>query len=79
MAEIASTILPFTSDRIKIDSLISSISGVFSGFAKPVRRIAERFNVSTYEIYKILGERKVVAGQEDLIIEIAQELRGKSA
>jgi len=58
-------------------SLVSGIYGVFSGFAKPVKLAAEQFGVDPREIFRLLGERQVVAGQEDLIIEIAQELKEK--
>ena len=55
-------------------SLMSGLHGVFSGFSIPVKKAAEDFNVDAIEIFKLLGEKKVVAGQEDLIIEIAKSL-----
>ncbi|MNI88337.1 4-hydroxy-2-oxovalerate aldolase [compost metagenome] len=56
---------------IKSSSIVSGLTGVFSGFAKPVERIAQQYNVDPKDIYFELGRRKVVAGQEDLIIEVA--------
>lgn len=56
------------------DSIISGIYGVFSGFLKPVQRASKMFDVNIFDIYKRLGEKKVIAGQEDLITEIAREL-----
>ena len=53
---------------------MSGLHGVFSGFSIPVKKAAEDFNVDAIEIFKLLGEKKVVAGQEDLIIEIAKSL-----
>jgi 4-hydroxy 2-oxovalerate aldolase len=63
----------------EIDSvaLISGIAGVFSGFAKHVKRAAERFNVDPRDIFIELGKRKMVAGQEDYIIDVAMYLAGK--
>ncbi|WEO93396.1 4-hydroxy-2-oxovalerate aldolase [Streptomyces sp. FXJ1.172] len=60
-----------TNDSITI---ASGIAGVFSGFAAPVRRAAERFQVDPREILMELGRRRVVAGQEDAIIEVAMAL-----
>jgi 4-hydroxy 2-oxovalerate aldolase len=55
-------------------SLISGLNGVFSGFVKPVVAAAKEYGVDAKEILIELGRRKVVAGQENLIIEVAQEL-----
>ena len=55
---------------IKSDSIISGLSGVFSGFSKHVSRISQDFNVDPRDVYKELGKRKVVGGQEDIIIEV---------
>lgn len=57
-------------------SVVSGLSGVFSGFLKPVNRIAKDFGVDPRDVFFALGKRKVVAGQEDLIIEVAKELKG---
>ncbi|MFA6129520.1 MAG: 4-hydroxy-2-oxovalerate aldolase [Candidatus Omnitrophota bacterium] len=65
----------------EIDSvaLISGISGVFSGFATHVRRAAERFGVDPRDIFVALGKKKMVAGQEDFIVDVALELANKKA
>ena len=55
-------------------SVVSGLAGVFSGFMKPVTRIAKEYEVEPRDIFFELGRRKVVAGQEDMIIEVAQEL-----
>jgi 4-hydroxy 2-oxovalerate aldolase len=54
------------------------MAGVFSGFLKPVKRIAEEYHVDSREVFLELGARKVLAGQEDLIIEVAKDLKEKS-
>ncbi|WP_119343418.1 4-hydroxy-2-oxovalerate aldolase [Facilibium subflavum] len=59
-------------------SLASGMHGVFSGFAKPVKQAADAFGVSELDIFASLGRKKVIAGQEDLIIEVAQELAIKA-
>lgn len=65
----------------EIDSvaLISGIAGVFSGFAAHVRRAAERFGVDPRDIFIALGKKKMVAGQEDFIVDVALELANKKA
>lgn len=55
-------------------SIVSGLSGVFSGFLKPVMRVAKEYKVDPRDVFFELGKRKVVAGQEDLIIEVAAEL-----
>ena len=55
-------------------SVVSGLSGVFSGYVKPVNRIAAEYNIDPRDIFFELGRRKVVAGQEDIIIEVATEL-----
>lgn len=58
-------------------SIVSGLAGVFSGFVKPVNRIAAEYDVDPRDIFFELGRRKVVAGQEDMIIEVATELSGR--
>lgn len=57
--------------------LVSGMAGVFSSYAKPVFRAAKRFNVSYKDILMELGNRKVVGGQEDMIVQVAAELSKK--
>lgn len=63
---------------IKSLSIVSGLAGVFSGFAKPVDRIAREYKVDPREVFMELGRRRVVAGQEDIIIEVALELRDRN-
>jgi 4-hydroxy 2-oxovalerate aldolase len=49
-------------------------AGIFSGFLKPIQRVAREFNVSPFEIINELGKRRVVAGQEDMGLEVAKHL-----
>ena len=61
---------PFVSS----DSIISGLTGVVSVFSKPVKAAANDFKVDSKDIYLELGRRRAIAGQEDMIIEIAQNL-----
>jgi len=58
-------------------TLASGIAGVFSGFAPHAVKAAAQYGVDVRDILWELGKRKVVAGQEDMIIEIAQQLKQK--
>lgn len=55
-------------------SVVSGLSGVFSGFRKPVERVSQKYGVDPRAVFFELGRRKVIAGQEDLIIEVAEAL-----
>jgi len=55
-------------------SVVSGLSGVFSGFLKPATRIAEDFDVDVRDVFFELGRRGIVAGQEDIILEVAADL-----
>lgn len=58
-------------------TIVSGLAGVFSGFAKPVQRAAKQMGVDPRDIFVELGKRKVVGGQEDLILEVASELAAR--
>lgn len=62
-------------------TIVSGMTGVFSGFSKPVQRASKQFGVDGRDIFFELGKRKVVGGQEDLILEVADQLarRAKEA
>jgi 4-hydroxy 2-oxovalerate aldolase len=59
---------------IKSESIVSGLSGVFSGFAKHVTRISGEYEVDPRDVYRELGKRKIVGGQEDMIIEVVMGL-----
>ena len=62
--------LPYISST----SIVSGLSGVFSGYLAPVKRIAKEYNIDPRDLFFELGRQKVVAGQEDMIIEVAKKL-----
>ena len=55
-------------------SLIMGYAGVYSSFLRHAYRAAARYDVSGAEILLRCGQRKLVGGQEDQIIDIALEL-----
>ena len=56
-------------------TLVSGLAGVFSGFAPHAIKASSRFGVDVRDILMELGKRKVVAGQEDIIIDVAMNLK----
>ena len=60
-------------------SIVSGLAGVFSGFSKQVAQTAQEYQVDPRDIFFELGRRKAVAGQESLIIEVAQALAAQNA
>lgn len=54
--------------------LASGLAGVFSGFAPHAEKASKRFNVDARDVLTELGRRKIVAGQEDIIVKVAIEL-----
>lgn len=58
-------------------TLTSGLAGVFSGFAPHAEKAAKRFMVDVRDILIELGKRKVVAGQEDIIVDVTMYLKEK--
>ncbi|KAA8674088.1 4-hydroxy-2-oxovalerate aldolase [Clostridium sp. HV4-5-A1G] len=57
--------------------LMLGYSGVYSSFLLHTYNAAKRFNLDPRDILVELGKRKMVGGQEDMIIDVAYELSKK--
>ncbi|MGD9570194.1 MAG: 4-hydroxy-2-oxovalerate aldolase [Sedimentibacter sp.] len=62
---------------IDSSSLILGYAGVYSSFLLHTNRAAEKFNLNPRDILIELGKRKMVGGQEDMIVDVAYELSKK--
>lgn len=60
--------------RTTSSSTQSGLAGVFSGYAPHVIAISEELGMDTNILWKEMAKRKLVAGQESMIREIAQDL-----
>lgn len=70
---IVGPILP-RAQEINKGSLVLGYAGVYSSFLLHAERAGKRFGLDPREILIELGKRKVVGGQEDMILEVASEL-----
>lgn len=73
-SNIAQEMLMETTPTINTTSIVSGLAGVFSGFLKPVQRIAKEYNIDPRDLFFEIGKRKMIAGQEDLILQTALDL-----
>jgi 3-methyl-2-oxobutanoate hydroxymethyltransferase len=58
-------------------NILTGLNKLFSGFEKPIIKASKLYNVEYSSLIFELGNRKLVAGQEDLILEVAQKLKNK--
>ncbi|ADC50573.1 4-hydroxy-2-ketovalerate aldolase [Alkalihalophilus pseudofirmus OF4] len=73
---IVAPILP-KPQEITRDSLVMGYAGVYSSFLLHAQRAAKHFHLDARDILIELGKRKVVGGQEDMILDVAAEIANK--
>ncbi|MDF1828523.1 MAG: 4-hydroxy-2-oxovalerate/4-hydroxy-2-oxohexanoate aldolase [Cycloclasticus pugetii] len=69
-------ILPLMDHVIRVDreSLTLGYAGVYSTFLLHAKRAAERFGIPARDILVELGRKKMIAGQEDMIVDTAMTM-----
>lgn len=60
-------------------SIVSGLAGVFSGFKHQVLEVSGQAGVDPRDVFFELGRRQAIAGQEDLIVDVAAELSARKA
>jgi len=58
-------------------NILTGLNKLFSGFEKPIIKASKLYNIEYSSLIFELGNRKLIAGQEDLIFEIAQNFKKK--
>jgi len=56
-------------------NILTGLTKLFSGFEKPIVKASKLYGIEYSSLIFELGNRKLVAGQEDLILEVAQKLK----
>lgn len=74
--DIVAPILPVPQE-ITRDSLVLGYAGVYSSFQLHAQRAAKKLGIDSRDILIELGKRKVVGGQEDMIVDVAAEIAKK--
>ena len=76
----ADDVLSYLVPNIPVPRAVNILTGLyklFSGFEKPIIKASKLYDIEYSSLIFELGNKKLVAGQEDIILEIAQNLKQK--